>query len=304
MSKYEFTDFTLDQLTMLVAVAEQGSYASASEALGRSASTVNTAIANLEDGLGIDLFQREGRRSILTDAGKRILEEARLALAQAQIIRGCAASLQSGTEASLSIVVDTLFPRQALVFALGELHRQFPHVAVRVREEIHGDSLALVQRGEVDVGFLPLEEVTGDVIARPLRPMQLVHVCAAGHQLAKLPQPMSEEAVRDALQIVLSQRYHPGSEDRGVFSMRTWRVVDLELKLRLIESGIGWGSAPLDRVEQQIAAGTLVRLSLVPMPEGTALQLFSLVRVGRPLGPAGQFLVERLEVCATRPTAR
>ena len=69
---------TLDQLRVLLAVAEIGSFAGAGRKLGRATSVVSYAIANLEAQLGVLLFDRERtRKPQLTEAGRAVLAEAR-----------------------------------------------------------------------------------------------------------------------------------------------------------------------------------------------------------------------------------
>ncbi|MEM6356154.1 MAG: LysR family transcriptional regulator, partial [Pseudomonadota bacterium] len=59
----------LDQIKLFAEVARQGSFAAAARAHGLDPSSVSRAIASLEDGLGVRLFQRSTRRVSLTEAG-------------------------------------------------------------------------------------------------------------------------------------------------------------------------------------------------------------------------------------------
>ena len=69
---------TLDQLQVLVAVADTGSFSAAGRKLNRAQSVISYAIANLETQLGLKLFEREGTREPrLTDVGRAMLEDAR-----------------------------------------------------------------------------------------------------------------------------------------------------------------------------------------------------------------------------------
>lgn len=69
---------TLDQLRIFIAVAEHGSFGGAGKAMGRAVSAVSYGIAQLEAGLALTLFEREGsRRPVLTAVGEGLLAEAR-----------------------------------------------------------------------------------------------------------------------------------------------------------------------------------------------------------------------------------
>ena len=68
---------TLDQLTVLVAVAEAGSFSAAARALHRTQSVISYTIATLEAQLGLTLFDRGQRRPVLTAGGRAVLGDAR-----------------------------------------------------------------------------------------------------------------------------------------------------------------------------------------------------------------------------------
>ena len=73
---------TLDQLRILVAVAETGSFSAAARKLGRVQSAISQSVQSLETTLGIPLFDRDGKVPKLNDAGRALLGDAQ------QLIRG------------------------------------------------------------------------------------------------------------------------------------------------------------------------------------------------------------------------
>ena len=62
---------TLDQLRVLVSVAESGSFSAAARRLGRVQSAVSQSIQTMEATLGLALFDRSTRTPALTEAGRR-----------------------------------------------------------------------------------------------------------------------------------------------------------------------------------------------------------------------------------------
>ena len=74
---------TLEQLRIVVAVAEREHMTRAAEALGIVQSAVSAAVAALETGHDVHLFHRVGRRVELTEAGRVFLAEALDVLARA-----------------------------------------------------------------------------------------------------------------------------------------------------------------------------------------------------------------------------
>ena len=76
--------YTLRQLEYLVTAAEAGSVAGAAARLNVSQPSISTAIAKLEDSLGVQLFMRHHAAGIsLTPAGTRLMDEARNLLERA-----------------------------------------------------------------------------------------------------------------------------------------------------------------------------------------------------------------------------
>ena len=73
---------SLEQLKILLAAAETGSFSAAARKLGKAQSVVSTAIANLEIDLALTLFERSGRYPQLTEAGRRMVAEATTLLPQ------------------------------------------------------------------------------------------------------------------------------------------------------------------------------------------------------------------------------
>nr|NIR30902.1 LysR family transcriptional regulator [Gammaproteobacteria bacterium] len=117
--------------------------------------------------------------------------------------------------------------------------------------------------------------------------------CAPTHPLANEPAPQRADRLQPHTQVVLSERA-TRTEDIGVISPRTWRVTHLGLKIELLLAGVGWGSAPLTMITEHLERGELVRLEPAPWADGRHdVQLHTVVRADRPLGPAGSWLRQR-----------
>ena len=78
---------TLDQLRILIAVAETGSFSAAARRLGRVQSAVSQSIQGLETTLGVALFDRGERTPKLSDAGRALLVDARQIVRDAEGLR-------------------------------------------------------------------------------------------------------------------------------------------------------------------------------------------------------------------------
>ena len=110
----------LDQLEVLDTIVREGSFSGAAKELHRATSAVSYAVKTLEDSLGLELFDRTGRRAKLTAEGEAVLREARRVLERAGGLRSLAASLRDAWEARFSVVLDGVLPVGPVIRAVSE----------------------------------------------------------------------------------------------------------------------------------------------------------------------------------------
>ena len=116
---------TLDQMRILVAVADAGSFSAAARTLGRVQSAVSQSIQTLETTLGIPLFDRSHKTPQLTEAGRAIVDDARALIVGAGALRARAQSMADNVEPELTLAVDAMFPIPLLMESLKALRGAF-----------------------------------------------------------------------------------------------------------------------------------------------------------------------------------
>jgi DNA-binding transcriptional LysR family regulator len=285
----------LDQIAVFLAIVETGSFAAAARRLGRAASVISYAIANLESQLGVTLFARAGTaRPQLTDAGRAILSDSRgLAIALDGLLAK-ARGLTSGLEAEVSFVVDVMLPAKKLVRTLDEFRKKFPTVALRLRAEALGAVTQAVMDGAASFGVSGPLEMASDLLTRgPAGSVKLLAVAAPDHPLALMAGPVSAATARDHIQLVLTDRSSlTEGRDFGVVAVKSWRLADLGAKHALLLAGMGWGNMPKPMVNEDLKRGRLVELK-IETPELT-YPFHTVYRSDMPPGPAASWLMERL----------
>jgi DNA-binding transcriptional LysR family regulator len=291
---------TIDQLRVLAAIADAGSFSAAARRLHRAQSVISYSVANLEAQLGVALFDRAGRAPTLTEAGRALVADARRVGLLVDEMRARAQALRRGTEAEVALAVDVMFPIPALVCVLHDFAAAFPTVSLRLRMEALGGVMQLVLRGACALGVSgwagqPPRDLQSRVIGQAL----LSPVAAPTHPLAALAR-IDSAAVREHVQLVLSDSSHlTEGQDFGVLGLRSWRLGDLGAKHALLLAGLGWGNMPEHLVAADLAAGRLVRLAIEAGP--SFAYPFSLVRrLDHALGPASAWLAEALATAAAR----
>ena len=105
---------SLDQLRTFIAAVDEGSFSAASRKLLRAQSVVSEAISNLEDQIGVELFDRSGRYPKLTAEGIAVLGDARSIITGVDLLKARAKGMSAGLEPELSVVIDVFYPIDAL----------------------------------------------------------------------------------------------------------------------------------------------------------------------------------------------
>lgn len=290
---------TLDQLRMLAAVADEGSFSAAGRRLQRVQSAVSQSIQGLEATLGVKLFDRSAKTPTLTDTGRAIVAQARQVLVQADALKAQAAAISAGLEPELVLAVDSLFPSQPLLDSLHELSLRFPDLRVTLYTEAIGAPEKRLRDGVAQLALCSL--LTGlpsDMVAEPLTWIDMVAVAGAQHPLTMAPTPIALEVLELHVQLILTDPLAGvAGPSFGVISPRIWRFVDLGRRLDFLKAGFGWGYMPVHMVGPLIAAGDLVQLQLrelTPPPGGIPIN--AVHRRHHPLGPAGRWFLDRLKV--------
>ncbi len=174
-------------LAALEAVAREGSFGRAAEALGYTQSAVSQQIQTLERIVGERLLERPGgpRAVSLTEAGRLLLRHAEAVVARLHAAQADLTALREGQAGALR--VGTFQSVGARI--LPELMRRFlaawPRVEIQLTEStIDDELLRLVERGELDVTFAMLPLVDGPFAAQELLRDPYVLVVPADHDLA------------------------------------------------------------------------------------------------------------------------
>lgn len=294
---------TLDQLRVLLAVVDEGSFSAAGRRLKRVQSAVSHAMASLEAQLGVAVWDRSSRVPRLTEPGYALVAAARRVVGEVDALRRLASEIAGGVEARLALAVDSLFPAEALVEVCRAFATRFPGVCLELRTETMGAVGQLVRDGVCDLGVAGPAGTEG-LEREHLAHVRMVTVVAPDHPLAEVRGRVETPALRSHVQIVLGERGHAPSAERAVLSSERWRVLDLGTKAALLAAGLGWGNLPLHVARQDLAEGRLRRIEPAEWGDADYLVALSLVRrPTSPRGPAARWIAGELASASTRVLA-
>jgi DNA-binding transcriptional LysR family regulator len=189
----------LRDLKTFVAVARLQSFHRASDELHTAQSTVSARIAALEEDLGVRLFERLGRRIVLTEPGRRLLDYARRMVDLEDETRAWVCG-EGESRGSISVRVPESLCAYRLGAAIRAMRQRFPRMALSftacASEGLDRD----LRGGLTDLAFLMADSVSGkDLVVEALSVESLALVCGPGHRLAGLAAVRAEDLAGETL---------------------------------------------------------------------------------------------------------
>lgn len=285
---------SLDQLEAFIAAAETGSFSAAGRRLRKAQSAVSVLVSSLEDDLGITLFDRSKRNPQLTDAGSRLLPEAKLLLERRDHLIAVAGSFEEEVETRLVVAVDELYPESAIGKVFAEFAKQFPHVELELLFPRTEDVTGLILEGKANLGVMWREESLAPELGfRTIGWVPLTLVCGRTHPLAN--GPVRWEDLRSHRQIMVTKRGEQKKQHRLRIAAEVWWVESHWVILQILRQGIGWALVPAHIIPNSPAASDLAAPAL-DFDEGNQPVALELVwHKRRPPGPAAQWLRRNFE---------
>lgn len=270
----------LRDLRTFVAVARHLSFHRAALEVHAAQSTVSARIAALEDELQACLFERLGRRVVLTEAGKRLQHMAIKLLDLEDEARAWVAGA-SQARGMLTIRV----PESLCAWRMGRVIRQYresyPHVQLRfiscTVEGLEDD----LRQGVTDLALLMADSVrAGDLLVEALGVEELVLVAAPTHRLAQGGEPFGLEALAgETLLLCTADCAYRKLFEAMLAQAEVQTAACLEFSSAAsmrgcLRNGTGVSILPTSAVQEDLAAGNLTILPLdLPALEVAVLML-------------------------------
>jgi len=171
---------TVPQLSYLVAVSTSSTFAEAAASLGVTTSALSQGLAELERRIGIDLFERVGRRQVLRPEAVEVLDYARRVVADTADLARWAALARSGATGRLRV---GMIDAAAVVHVPGRLRafrRSNPEVDLRLQVAPSGTLLDQLRRGALDLAVVVEPSDAAGLDLDPLLEEPLVVVAPEG----------------------------------------------------------------------------------------------------------------------------
>ncbi|MDR3413752.1 MAG: LysR family transcriptional regulator [Formivibrio sp.] len=255
----DFPATTLEQWVVLQTVINEGSFAKAAERLHRSQSSISYALSGLQAHLGMELLHIVGRKAELTDAGKLMLAQSQPLVANFLRLESHAQGLKAGERTSLSLIVDSVFPKNLLFGGLKIFQQQFPHVLVHVSEVLRSESEQSLARKDADLYIIALSPEIA-VVGNFLMDIDFVAVAHSDYPLHLLESPLSTVQLDQYPLVVIADRALQRTQMHRMNSM--WSFSTFEAAIEAICHGVGYGWLPRERIRHLLESGVLKRLQV------------------------------------------
>lgn len=286
---------TLEQWRMFQAVVEYGGFNQASQGVFKSQSSIHTAVGKIEESLGVKLFSVEGRKTVLTEAGKMILRRSNYLIEEAKKVEAIGVTLSRGIESHLKVAVDEIFPRGLLYKALETVSKQFPLVQIELLESILGGANEMLTNDDAEIAIAPSSLGAG--VSESLCHIEFCAVASPEHPLHTINRTLTLEDLKSYRQIVVRDSSRLNEKNKAnegwLEANQRWTVSHMQSSIDMIIKGMGFAWLPLSLITEHINDGRLKHLAFDKNNERTA-QLYLSYKDIDSLGPVAHYFLEAL----------
>lgn len=254
----------LKHLRTFLTVVEQGSYHRAAQMLGYTQSTITVQIQQLEEELGVPLFERVGRRMVLTQMGGQVLGRARTLLEEADQLASLA---RTGQELAGTLRVD--MAETLLCYQMQPVIRAFRAQAPQVRLIIRGCNCMKIPQNlrdglcDLGVGY-DIDWDRGMLQAEPLGEYEIVLLAAPTLQDTDFTTPHQRKRislVTDEPDSLFRRQLEAYLQERDIILDTTIELWSIETIKRCVMSDLGFTFLPRFAAREELSDGRLVELS-------------------------------------------
>ncbi|CAH1583479.1 LysR family transcriptional regulator [Vibrio jasicida] len=262
--------FSIEQLLAFVTVYEERSFSKAAAKLNKHRTTTGQVIANLEDVLAVELFERIGRKVEPTEEGNLLYHYAKSTVDQSNIFDKIALSLSYGGLEGITFAYSSVIPHGALSAIRAQLAEDFPHMRVNFLVKTKAQIEQGLNSGDIHFGLVNADKGKGmyGKDTTFLGHIEFLPFVKKGGKLSKLPENQLLSALRTSRQFVLRAFVEDGLKDKIIVSANNEEVDQLALAIKMIQAELGWAWLPKVLSESQYVTDNLEPVKLDELKHG------------------------------------
>ncbi|MES9946336.1 MAG: LysR family transcriptional regulator [Candidatus Thiodiazotropha sp.] len=261
---------TLRQMRVFTTVARHLNYTRAAQELHLSQPAVSMQVKQLEESVGLPLFEQTGKRIQLTEAGREVHDYGRTIFKTFEEMEEVLSSLKGldtgHLDISVASTVNYFAPRLLAAFS-----RKFPGIDLRLDVSNRKRLMELLQTNETDIVLMGRPPKDIDLEYEPFMDNPLVVIAPPGHPLQtekKIPIERLEQEVfimREAGSgtRLAMERYFA---EQGINIRTGMQMTRNEAIKQAVRAGMGLGVVSAHTIELEVETGRLVILDIEGLP--------------------------------------
>jgi DNA-binding transcriptional LysR family regulator len=280
-------NITLRQIQCFLQVATLGSFTRAAEKMRTKQPALSQQVRDLENELGIRLFDRTTRRVELTEGGAEFRNIAAKVLDDLESAARNAHDLAERKRGRVVVAAPPLLAAAIVPRVIADFRSRYPGIEVRLVDTRTDQIVEYVRSGQVDCGlgtFHPGQEgISSTLLARD----SLMLFCASSHALARRRAVSWKEL--DGLPLITLTRdssirllVEVGFEMSQISLIPAYEVAQITTVLAMLEAGLGVAILPA----YARAGAKTSKIATVPLDMSIARDIAMITRAGRPIPPA------------------
>ena len=249
-------------LKLVLAVTEEGSVTKAGHRLHLTQSALSHQLRDIEERLGTALFLRINKRMIPTEAGRKLLQTARLVLNQLDIAETEIVQMAQNRLGTLRLSTECYTCYHWLPSVLKSFHASYPGVEVRIVVEATHQPVSALLDGQLDLAITSTRTADVRLRHRPLFSDEMVVIMAPDHSLATRPCIRPRDFENEHLILYVGREestlYNRVLKPAGVEPGRMSTVSLTEAIIEMVRAGLGISVLARWAIRDQIESGRLI----------------------------------------------
>ena len=260
---------SLEALAIVETIERRGSFARAAEELEKATSALSYTVQKLEEQLGVTLFQRQGRNSVLTPAGRLLVDEGRKLLIASNLLADRVKELSDGWEPRIRVAIESTCPMDWFFQATARFLQKHPSIEVDVIESVLSGGWEALEFDQVEllVGGPGSPPQHKGIRTLAIEAPEMILVASKHHPVCNyLDKPdVLEQMIGKARRVIT----HDTAKINVVRSAglmtndNAFYVQNVHQKIEAQLAAIGIGHLPRSAIQAHLDSG-----ELVPIPDG------------------------------------
>src|SRR5262245_17393450 len=238
----------LRQLEYFIAVASEMNFSRAAQRVHIVQSALTTSVGKLEKELGVELFDRSRQQIKITPAGELFREHARRVIQTARLAKDSMGDYRGALTGTVDVGSLVSFGTLDVPKVLGDFHRTYPYVRIRLRQGPTGSMtyLSAIADGSLDLAFVSApDRFPARLQMHLLTQEPMVFVCRPDHRLAQrdcvaITELADEDLIGFPTEFGLRRLMEDAFAAAGVIAHAPYEVaLEYSIAAGLVRNGLG-----------------------------------------------------------------